>query len=139
MSAASRARKLNSQLEIIVLEKGLHISYGTCGLPYYLSGQVADARELIVYTADFFREKRNIDVRLEHEVIEIEPGRKCVHALDRRAHPVVIGYDKLVITTGGAPELASPAAISAASSPATTSRAPSACATSSSSSSRGAP
>ncbi len=108
MSAASRARKLNPQLEIIVLEKGRHISYGTCGLPYYLSGQVADARELIVYTADFFREKRNIDVRLEHEAIEIEPGRKCVQALHHTAQPVVIGYDKLVIATGGAPEHAVP-------------------------------
>jgi len=105
MSAASRARKLNPQLEIIVLEKGRHVSYGTCGLPYYLSGQVAEARELVVYTAEFFREKRNIDVRVEHEAVEIEPGRKSVHALDRGAQPVAIGYDKLVIATGGAPEL----------------------------------
>jgi NADPH-dependent 2,4-dienoyl-CoA reductase/sulfur reductase-like enzyme len=45
MSAASRARKLDPQLEIVVLEKGRHVSYGTCGLPYYLSGQVADASE----------------------------------------------------------------------------------------------
>src|SRR5712692_1650917 len=105
ISAASRARKLNPQLEIIVLEKGRHVSYGTCGLPYYLSGQVAEARELVVYTAEFFREKRNIDVRVEHEAVEIEPGRKSVHALDRGAQPVAIGYDKLVIATGGAPEL----------------------------------
>ncbi len=108
MSAASRARKLNPQLEIIVLEKGRHVSYGTCGLPYYLSGQVAEARELVVYTAEFFREKRNIDVRLEHEAIAIEPGRKSVHALDRGAQPGAIGYDKLVIATGGAPELEIP-------------------------------
>ncbi len=105
MSAASRARKLDPQLEIVVLEKGRHVSYGTCGLPYYLSGQVADASELVVYTAKFFREKRSIDVRLEHEVTEIEPGRKRVHALRSRAQPVVVEYDKLVIATGGAPAL----------------------------------
>jgi len=105
MSAASRARKLDPQLEIVVLEKGRHVSYGTCGLPYYLSGQVADASELVVYTAEFFREKRSIDVRLEHEVTEIEPGRKRVHALRSRAQPVVVEYDKLVIATGGAPAL----------------------------------
>ena len=75
MSAASRARKLNPELEIVVLEKGQHVSYGTCGLTYYLSGQVAKAEELIVYTADFFRAKRQIDVRLEHEAIELEPAR----------------------------------------------------------------
>jgi NADPH-dependent 2,4-dienoyl-CoA reductase/sulfur reductase-like enzyme len=108
MSAASRARRLNSQLGIVVLEKGRHISYGTCGLPYYLSRQVADARELIVYTAEFFREKRNIDVRLEHEATEIEPGRKRVHALRSGAQPLEIAYDKLVIATGGSPELEIP-------------------------------
>ena len=90
MSAANRARKLDPQLEIIVLEKGRDVSYGTCGLPYYLSGRVADASELVVYSAEFFREKRNIDVRLEHEVTEIEPGRKRVHALRSRAQPVVV-------------------------------------------------
>ncbi len=105
MSAASRARKLNPQLEIVVLEKGWHVSYGTCGLPYYLSGQVRDPQDLVVYTADFFREKRNIDVRLEHEATQIEPGRKSVHAVRRGADPLLLGYDKLVIATGGAPEL----------------------------------
>jgi len=108
MSAASRARKLDPQLEIVVLEKGRHVSYGACGLPYYLSGQVTDASELVVYTAEFFREKRNIDVRLEHEVTEIEPGRKRVHALRRGAQPAVVEYDKLVIATGGAPALEIP-------------------------------
>ncbi len=103
MSAASRARKLDPRLEITVLEKGHHVSYGTCGLPYYLSGQVAEARELLVYTAEFFREKRNIDVRTEHEAVAIEPGRKQVHALCKASQPVALPYDKLVITTGAAP------------------------------------
>ncbi len=105
MSAASRARKLNPRLEIVVLEKGQHVSYGTCGLPYYLSGRVADPKDLVVYTAEFFREKRNIDVRLEHEATEIEPGTKRVRALARGSQPVVLEYDKLVIATGGVPEL----------------------------------
>src|SRR5713226_2450314 len=88
MSAASRARKLDPQLEITVLEKGQHVSYGTCGLPYYLSGQVAEPRELVVYTADFFRENRNIDVLTQHEAVAIEPGRKLVHALREGSQPV---------------------------------------------------
>lgn len=110
MSAASRARRQNAQLEIIVLEKGEHVSYGTCGLPYYLSGQVADWKNLIVYTPDFFREKRDIDVRLNHEAVEIEPGRKTVHALRSGSQPVALPYDKLVIATGGAPALEIPGA-----------------------------
>jgi len=103
MSAASRARKLNPRLEITVLEKGQDVSYGTCGLPYLIAGVVADPQELVVYTADFFREKRDIDVRLGHEAVEIEPGRKTVHALRAGSQPANFHYDKLIITAGGAP------------------------------------
>lgn len=110
MSAASRARKRNPALEIVVLEKGQDISYGTCGLPYLLSGEVADPQELIVYSADYFREKRNVDVRLGHEAVEIEPGRKVVHALRAGSQPVTFHYDKLVIATGGAPAVTLPGA-----------------------------
>jgi NADPH-dependent 2,4-dienoyl-CoA reductase/sulfur reductase-like enzyme len=108
MSAASRARRQNPQLEIIVLEKGDFVSYGTCGLPYYLSGQVKDWKELLVYSPEFFRDKRGIDIRFRHEAIEIEPGRKTVHALRSGSEPIAFPYDKLVITTGGAPALSIP-------------------------------
>ncbi|MGH9699357.1 MAG: FAD-dependent oxidoreductase, partial [Candidatus Acidiferrales bacterium] len=102
MSAASRARRRNPELDITVLEKGQHVSYGACGLPFYISGQVADASELVVYTPEYFREKRNIDVRLGVEAKEIDPGRKRVLAVERSSQPVAIPYDKLVIATGGA-------------------------------------
>jgi NADPH-dependent 2,4-dienoyl-CoA reductase/sulfur reductase-like enzyme len=110
MSAASRARRRNADLEIIVLEKGQHVSYGACGLPYYLSGDVADWNDLVVYTPEYFREKRGIDVRLGHDVTEIEPGRKLVHALRPGSQPVAIPYDKLLIATGAAPALSIPGA-----------------------------
>ena len=110
MSAASRARRRNPHLEIIVLEKGQHVSYGACGLPYYLSGEVADWSDLVVYTPEYFREKRGIDVRLGHEVVQIEPGRKLVHALHGASQPTAIPYDKLLIATGAAPALKIPGA-----------------------------
>jgi CoA-dependent NAD(P)H sulfur oxidoreductase len=110
MSAASRARRRNSELDIIVLEKGQHVSYGACGLPYYISGKVADWKELVVYTAEYFREKRGIDVRLGHEAVEIEPGRKIVRALRPGSQPVAIPYDKLLIATGAAPAMNIPGA-----------------------------
>jgi NADPH-dependent 2,4-dienoyl-CoA reductase/sulfur reductase-like enzyme len=101
MSAASRARKIDPRLEIVVLEKTHHVSYGICGLPFYLSGQIANADGLVVYTPEYFREKRAIDVRLEHEAMEIEPGRKIVRAMHKRSQPVEIHYDQLVIAAGG--------------------------------------
>ncbi|MGH9726049.1 MAG: FAD-dependent oxidoreductase, partial [Candidatus Acidiferrales bacterium] len=102
MSAASRSRRRNPELDITVLEKGQHVSYGACGLPFYISGQVADAGELVVYTPEYFREKRNIDVRLGVEAKEIDPGRKRVLAVERASQPIALTYDKLVIATGGA-------------------------------------
>ena len=110
MSAASRARRRNPDLEIIVLEKGQHVSYGACGLPFYLSGEVTDWNDLVVYTPEYFREKRGIDVRLGHEAIQIEPGRKLVHALRAVSQPVAIPYDKLLIATGAAPSTNIPGA-----------------------------
>ena len=103
MSAASRARKTNPRLEIIVLEKGEYVSYGTCGLPYYVSNLVRRPEELIVYTPEFFRRERNIDVRTGHEAVEIVPGQKLVRALRGSSQEVLFQYDKLILCTGGAP------------------------------------
>jgi CoA-dependent NAD(P)H sulfur oxidoreductase len=103
MSAATRARRLRSDLEITVLEKGGYVSYGACGLPYYLSGEVGTPEDLLVYTAEYFRQKRGIQVLLHHEATEIEPGRKLVHALGEKSQPVAVPYDKLVVSTGGVP------------------------------------
>src|SRR5215470_3080968 len=109
MSAASRARRRNPEMDIVVLEKGQHVSYGACGLPFYLSGEVKDWRDLVVYTPEFFREKRSIDVQLGCEALEIEPGRKTVHAR-RGSQPIDVSYDKLVIATGGVPAVTIPGA-----------------------------
>src|SRR5665647_295869 len=73
LSAAARARRVDSRLEIVVLEKGPVISYGACGLPYFVEGRVREASELITYTPEYFRKQRNIDVRTGARVIAISP------------------------------------------------------------------
>ncbi|MFQ5778251.1 MAG: FAD-dependent oxidoreductase, partial [Terriglobia bacterium] len=102
MSAASRARRLNPRLEVIVLEKGEHISYGTCGLAYLVSGRVPQPEDLLIYRPEFFRSRRGIDVRTGHEVLEILPGKKQV-TVRQGSETSSLPYDKLVIATGGAP------------------------------------
>ena len=102
MSAASRARRLNPPLEVVVLEKGDYVSYGTCGLTYLVSGVVPGADDLIVYTPEFLRTRRGIDVRIGHEVTEIVPGQKQVE-VRRGQNLFALKYDKLVIAAGGAP------------------------------------
>ena len=63
MSAAARARRIDPMLEILVLEKTETVSYGACGLPYFVEGKLENAADLIVHTPEYFRKERNITVR----------------------------------------------------------------------------
>jgi len=96
LSAAARARRLDPNLEIIVLEKGAAISYGACGLPYLVEGRVRRAEDLIVYTPEYFRKERRIDVRTGARVVSIAHARREV-ALESGAK---VRYDRLVLGTG---------------------------------------
>jgi CoA-dependent NAD(P)H sulfur oxidoreductase len=96
LSAAARARRLDPHLEIVVLEKGPVISYGACGLPYLVEGRVRDAGDLIVYTPEYFRSERKIDVRTGARVVAISHARREV-ALESGAR---VPYERLVIATG---------------------------------------
>jgi len=100
MSAAARARRLDASLDIVVLERGAHVSWAACGLPYYLSGRVKTLEELIMHTPAYFERERNIRVRTGAEVVAIQPQRR---QLALRGHEY-LAYDKLVIATGGRPQ-----------------------------------
>jgi NADPH-dependent 2,4-dienoyl-CoA reductase/sulfur reductase-like enzyme len=103
MSAASKARRLNPDLEIVVYEKTGFVSYGSCGLPYYVSGLVEDHNKLVVRTPAQFA-KRGIEVHLHHKVTEVDTENRRVRVTNledgRSRHK---SYDKLVIATGGRP------------------------------------
>ena len=75
MSAASKARRVNPDLEVVVYERTGFVSYGECGLPYYVSGVVDDYNKLLVRTPEQFAE-RGIEVHLHHEVTEIVPQNR---------------------------------------------------------------
>ena len=96
LSAAARARRIDPRLEIVVLEKGPVISYGACGLPYFVEGRVRDVRQLIGYTPEYFRRERNIEVRTGARAVAISHARREV-TLESGAR---LHYDHLVIATG---------------------------------------
>ncbi len=101
MSAASRARRLRPDIEISVFEKSGFVSYGSCGLPYFISGLIKSPNDLVVYDAKFFKEKRNIDVFIHHEVLKIFPGKRTILVRNlENGKEFEVGYDKLVIATG---------------------------------------
>jgi NADPH-dependent 2,4-dienoyl-CoA reductase/sulfur reductase-like enzyme len=103
MSAASKARRLNPDLEIVVYEKTGFVSYGSCGLPYYVSGLIEDHNTLVVRTPAQFA-KQNIKVHLHHEVTEIVPHNHRLRVTNLKdGHSGYESYDKLLIATGGRP------------------------------------
>ncbi len=101
MSAATAARRCQPDWEIIALERGQHVSFILCGLPYLVSEVVKEKESLIVYTPEYFREERKIDVRTGHEVQHIDAEAGTVEAADQSTRQKVsIPFDKLVIAAG---------------------------------------
>lgn len=101
MSAASRARRLRPDLEILVFEKSGFVSYGSCGLPYFVSDIIKAPENLVVYDAKFFKEKRNIDVFTHHEALKIFPAKRTLLVKNlENDKEFEVQYDKLVIATG---------------------------------------
>jgi NADPH-dependent 2,4-dienoyl-CoA reductase/sulfur reductase-like enzyme len=80
LAAASQARRENPDAEITVLEGGNYISYGSCGLPYYVSGIVRDLNSLFTYVPSYFEEKRRIRILKNHRVVSINTFKKEVTA-----------------------------------------------------------
>lgn len=104
MSAAARARRMNEQASITVLEKGGFISFANCGLPYYLAGRIASEDKLLVATPQKVRERLNIDARVGHEVLRIDRTKKEVEVVDYGAsRTYALPYDKLILAPGATP------------------------------------
>jgi len=103
MSAASRARRLRPDIEIVVLEQGNDVSYGACSLPYYISGVISDRGDLIRYDAEFFRRERRIDVRLGARATRVDPRGRAVAFRSADGPEKTLDYDALVLATGARP------------------------------------
>lgn len=99
MSCAARARRLDETAEIIVLERGAHVSFANCGLPYHVGGEIPDPQDLLVQTPESLRAALDLDVRTGHEVIGVDPRARevVVRTPDGEEH---IGYDALVLAPG---------------------------------------
>ncbi|MGQ9573486.1 MAG: FAD-dependent oxidoreductase [Chloroflexota bacterium] len=101
MTAASRARRLRPDWRITVFERGDYVSFILCGLPYYVSDVIASHDSLIVYTPEFFRKERRIEVLTGHDVRRIDHERRLLKVTDLgTSRDFTCRYDKLVVATG---------------------------------------
>ncbi len=99
MSCAARARRLDEGAEIIVLERGEHVSFANCGLPYFVSGEISDPASLLVQTPSSLRAALDLDVRTGHDVTALDAARKTV-TVATAAGVEEISYDTLVLAPG---------------------------------------
>ncbi|MDR3232284.1 MAG: FAD-dependent oxidoreductase [Planctomycetaceae bacterium] len=105
-TAAARLRRLNEQAKIILLEKGEFISFANCGLPYYIGGEITEKSKLILQSPKSFRNRFNVDVRLQHEAIGIDRSAKTVTIKTYPAGETYSeSYDKLILSPGAVPIL----------------------------------
>ncbi len=99
MSFAARARRLDEDAEIIVFERGEHVSFANCGLPYYVGGEITNAQRLLVQTPASLSAAFNLDVRVGHEVTSIDTENKTVNVTGPGGEETV-SYDALVLAPG---------------------------------------
>lgn len=102
-TAAARLRRVNETADILLLEKGPHISYANCGLPYYIGGVIAEREKLLVQTPESFGKRFRIDVRVQNEVLAIHPSTKTLTIRNAEGKEYEESYDKLLLSPGANP------------------------------------
>lgn len=106
MSTATRLRRLDEQREIIVFERGEHVSFANCGLPYHLSGTIGSRDALLLQSPLTLAKRFNIDVRVQHEVVSIDRAARTVTARDAISGELIVQhFDTLVLSPGAAPRI----------------------------------
>lgn len=103
-SAAARIRRLDEQAEIVMFEKGPHVSFSNCSLPFYLSGVVENSNRLLMMTPDSFESKYNIDARVNSEVVAINREEKTISIFNSATKESYNeSYDVLILSPGASP------------------------------------
>lgn len=102
-TAAARLRRLDEHAKIILFERGDHISFANCGLPYYIGNVIEDREELFLQTPESFRTRYNVDVRTGSEVIRIDRESKTVFVRDKTENIYRESYDYLILSPGAEP------------------------------------
>lgn len=101
-TAAARLRRLDEQLELVVFERGPHVSFASCGVPYRVGGRISTSEGLVLQTPESLRRRYALDVRVRHEVIAIERDKKRVTVRDLDSGKRSLeSYDLLLLSPGG--------------------------------------
>src|SRR5512147_3001435 len=108
--AACKAKRVNPDARVILIDKGEYISYGACGIPYFISDVVKDVKDLmktpvgVVRDVPFFKKVKGVDVLTGTEVVEIDKKNMIIKLVEKKSgEKTALPYDRLVIATGSSP------------------------------------
>ncbi len=103
-TAAARLRRLNEDAEIILFERGEHISFANCGLPYYIGETIKQREKLLVQTVEGMTNRFQLDIRTQTEVVKINPIEKVIEAKNLKTGvKYVESYDTIILSPGASP------------------------------------
>jgi len=103
-SCAARLRRLDETCEIVLLDRGAYVSFANCGLPYFVGNVIADEKNLLVASADLFRDRFRIEVRTGTEAVAIDRARQVLTIRDVASGATrEESYDSLVLAPGASP------------------------------------
>jgi NADPH-dependent 2,4-dienoyl-CoA reductase/sulfur reductase-like enzyme/rhodanese-related sulfurtransferase len=103
-TAAARARRLNERAKIIILERGEHISFANCGLPYYIGGVIKYRDNLLVTTPEDFQARYDVEVRINSEVLSIATDKLEIVIRDSKSGGIYTeSYDTIILAPGAEP------------------------------------
>ncbi|SDB37675.1 NADPH-dependent 2,4-dienoyl-CoA reductase, sulfur reductase [Desulfonatronum thiosulfatophilum] len=108
--AAARFKRLEPDSRVTLVDRGKLIAYSGCGIPYYVSGEVNEERELqstafhMLRDTEFFRKTKGVDVRIETEALAIDRKNRTVNLRHLpTGNEEILAYDQLVLATGSTP------------------------------------
>lgn len=98
-SAAAKARRMNEDVDITILESGPYISFANCGLPYYVGGEIEERDKLFVTSAEDFSRRYRVEILTEATATEVDRQKQMVHYTKNGVEKTV-QYDRLILATG---------------------------------------
>ncbi len=103
-TAAARLSRLDSGRRIVIIERGAHVSFANCGLPYYIGGVIEEKKSLLLASPELFLERYGIEVLTRHEALAIHPESSTLEVMNlETGETVTMAYDELVLAPGAAP------------------------------------
>lgn len=102
-SAAAKARRIDETAEIHVFERGPHISFANCGLPYFIGGEITDRQKLLIMTPKKFWERSRVYAHVNHEVVSVNRQTKSIRVKSPGGEERDVPYDKLILSQGARP------------------------------------